>query len=287
MRYVTQDMELEEVSALLHGSVNDVVVCKDLCCAAQPLYVLWVIHDRACAKEVLMMMQAGRRGARAPYVFSFTQNELLCFGFPYREARPFRKFAKGQLTSPETAEEICVNLVTACMMSDLPWPVLALVFEQGLVHINKDNGVYFGAAVDLSGLQKQSGERECVSGCVALMLELLTETRTGGRRPLKSLELLEKKNSRDAYHHFHELYQDVRVTAAAKEKVSLRARLLSFWETYRDALFRALLVLCLVLLILAGLMALSQAIFGEIPFLRLFRHTFDIIGTENLHQLSS
>ena len=27
----------------------------------------------------------------------------------------------------------------------------------------------------------------------------------------------------------------------------------------------------------------SQLVFGDIPWLRLFRYTFDVIGTENLH----
>lgn len=287
MRYTAQNMELEEVSTLFHGSVNDVVVCKDIRCAAQPLYVLWVVHDRKCAKDVLLMMQTQRPGARTPYLLSFTQNEILCFVFPYREARPFRKFAKGQLTGPAQSEEICINLVTACMMSDLPWPMLSLVFQQGLVNINKDNSVYFGFALDLAALQKQNDERACVSACVGLMLELLSDAPAKKRRPLKSLELIEKKHSRDAYNQFHELYQDIRVTALKKEKISWKARLAAWWDTYRDNLFRALLVICLLLLVLAGLMMLSQVIFGDIPFLRLFRHTFDVIGTENLHQLSS
>jgi len=42
-------------------------------------------------------------------------------------------------------------------------------------------------------------------------------------------------------------------------------------------------VLCMALLATALLMLITQLIFGEIPWLRIFEHTFDEIGTENLH----
>ena len=38
-----------------------------------------------------------------------------------------------------------------------------------------------------------------------------------------------------------------------------------------------------LLAVVAVAMLVTQLIFGEIPWLRLFRHTFDVIGTENLH----
>ena len=45
-------------------------------------------------------------------------------------------------------------------------------------------------------------------------------------------------------------------------------------------------VLCEVPVVAAAavVVLLSQLIFGDVPLLRLFRHTFDVIGTENLHQ---
>ena len=109
----------------------------------------------------------------------------------------------------------------------------------------------------------------------------------GGRhrsRKLKSFELIRKKTGKNAYTGFPELYQDIKVTALPQMKPSLKSRFRFFWNNNRDRLFRILLVLCILLVIAALVILASQLIFGDVPLLRLFRHTFDVIGTENLHQ---
>ena len=74
------------------------------------------------------------------------------------------------------------------------------------------------------------------------------------------------------------------VTALPRLKPSLKSTFRGFWQNNRDRLFRLLLVLCILLAIAAVVILVSQLIFGDVPLLRLFRHTFDVIGTENLHQ---
>ena len=286
MVYYAQGMELEVVSQAFHGSVNDVAVSRDRLSASGTLYTLLAVHDRDCARKMLMVMEDSQRTGEASCLLCFSQNETMLFLFPYREERKFSAFAPGQVTSPEAGEAICINLVMECLSTSLPWPLLYLVLEQDCVQIAKDNTVYFTMILDLKDLEPARTERNCVSSCARLLLDLLAGPAAGGRRrkKLKSFELIRKKTGKNAYTGFPELYQDIKVTALPRVKPSLKSTFRVFWQNNRDRLFRLLLVLCILLAIAAVVILVSQLIFGDVPLLRLFRHTFDVIGTENLHQ---
>ena len=287
MVYYARNMELEVISQVFHGSVNDVAVCRDRLSASGALYTLLVVHDRECARKLLMVMEDGQRSGESACLLQFSQNETMLFLFPYREERKFSAFAAGQMTSPEAGEAICINLVMECLSTSLPWPLLYLVLEQDCVQIAKDNTVYFTTILDLKDLEPARTERNCVSSCARLLLDLLVGPVAGGRhrsRKLKSFELIRKKTGKNAYTGFPELYQDIKVTALPQVKPSLKSRFHVFWNNNRDRLFRILLALCVLLAVAAVVVLISQLIFGDVPLLRLFRHTFDVIGTENLHQ---
>ena len=288
MVFYTRNMELEVISQVFHGSVNDVAVCRDRLSASGTLYTLLAVHDRECARKLLTVMEDGQRAGESACLLQFSQNEAMLFLFPYREERKFSSFAAGQMISPEAGEAICINLVMECLSTSLPWPLLYLVLEQDCVQIAKDNTVYFTMILDLKDLEPARTERNCVSSCARLLLDLLAGPVAGGgrrrRRKLKSFELIRKKTGKNAYTGFPELYQDIKVTALPQVKPSLKSRFRIFWKNNRDRLFRILLVLCILLAVAAAVVLVSQLIFGDVPLLRLFRHTFDVIGTENLHQ---
>lgn len=287
MVYYTQDMELEVISQVFHGSVNDVAVCRDRQSASGTLYTLLVIHDRKCVCKMLKIMEESQRTGESPCLLNFSQNETMLFIFPYREERKFSAFAAGQMTSPEAGESICINLVMECLSNGLPWPLLYLVLEQDCVQIAKDNTIYFTLILDLKDLEPERTEKNCVSSCARLLLGLLAGPVAGGRRQrkkLKSFELIWKKMRKNAYTGFPELYQDIKVTALPQARPSLKKRARFFLWDNRDRLFRLLLLLCILLAIVAVGILVSHLIFGDVPLLRLFHHTFDVIGTENLHQ---
>ena len=284
MIYYCERMELEVVSELFHGRVNDVAVCRNRLSPAGALYTLLIVRDRACARNMLEVMENGERSGDSPCITYLTHNEQLVFVFPYREERKFSAFARGQAESRGTAEAIAINLVMACLSSGLPWPLLYLALEQDCVQISRENSVYFTLNLDLAGLDVRKDERKCASSCARLLLELL-EVTDGRKRSkqLKSYELIRKKSAKNAYARFPELYQDIKLTAVPMEKPSLKTKLKGIWHRNRDRLFRLLLVVCVLLVLVALAMLVTQLIFGEIPWLRLFQHTFDVIGTENLH----
>lgn len=286
MVYYAQGMELEVVSRLLHGSVNDVVVCRDRLSPSGTMYTLLEVYDRSCARNMMTVLEENCRIGEDPCLLRFAQNESILFLYPYREERKLSMFAPGQMVSARERELTAIHLVMECLSVALPWPLLYLVLEQGGVQIAKDNSVYFTMALDLSELEPKRTERDCVYSCARLLLELLNGSagRRRRRRPLKSLKLIYKKTLKNAYTCFPELYQDIRVTALPPTRVSLMSRVQSFWWEHRDQLFRLLLILCVLLTIGAGIVLVSQMIFGDVPLLRLFRHCFDVIGTENLHR---
>ncbi|MEG0779408.1 MAG: hypothetical protein RR426_02295, partial [Oscillospiraceae bacterium] len=86
----------------------------------------------------------------------------------------------------------------------------------------------------------------------------------------------------NSYSAFSELYRDIRLTAIPSQKTGFWARLRGIWWRNRDRLFHLFLALCVPLVILALVMLVSQLIFGDIPLLRLFRHCFEMIGTESM-----
>ena len=287
MVYYAQGMELEVISQVFHGSANDVAVCRDRLSASGTRYTLLAVHDRECARKMLTVMEDNQRSGESACLLQFSQNETMLFLFPYREERKFSAFASGQMTSPEAGETIGINLVMECLSVNLPWPLLYLVLEQDCVQIAKDNTVYFTMILDLKELEPTRTEWNCVSSCARLLLDLLAGPTAGGKRrrkKLKSFELIRKKTGKNVYTGFPELYQDIKVTALPQVKPSLKSRFRIFWQNNRDRLFRLLLVLCILLLAAAVVILVSQLIFGDVPLLRLFRHTFDVIGTENLHQ---
>lgn len=286
MVYYFERKELEVVSTMFRGRVNDVVVCRDRLSASGTLYTLLVIHDRECARNLLMVMESDSCSGEPVCLGHFSQNEELIFMFPFREERKFSAFAAGQVTRFEVGESIAVNLVIECLSSGLPWPLLYLVLEQDGVQIAQDHTVYFTVCPDLADLRVDRTERNCVSSCARILLDLLAPP-TGGRRrqrkKLKSYELIRKKSAKNAYAGFSELYRDIRLTALPVEKTSLKTRVKGAWNRNRDRMFRVLLVLCVLLVLVALAALVTQVIFGEIPWLRLFQNTFDVIGTENLH----
>lgn len=286
MIYYAQDMELEVVSRVFHGRVNDVDVCRDRLSASGTLYTLLVIHDRACARSMMTVMEENSRIGDGSCLLCFAQNEMLLLLFPYREERKLSMFALGQMVTPSDKERISINLVMECLSTTLPWPLLYLVLAQGCVQIAKDNSIYFTTALDLAELKPERTERDCVYICAELLLELLESPSFNKRRrnkPLKSLRLIRKKTMNHVYTCFPELYQDIRVTALPPSKASIKDRGRIFWQSNRDLFFHILLVFCVLLLTAAAIVLVSQMIFGDVPLLRLFRHTFDVIGTENLH----
>jgi hypothetical protein len=279
MIFYAGDMVLESVRDVRDGPKNSVSICRDLNSPVGAHYTLLTVKDRALAKRLIAIFENSERvppDGVSSYVACFTQNELLCYLFDYREERKIGLFAPGQITSAKAWESVCVNLVLACLSSPVPFPLLALSLETDNVHLEKDGTVFFTPYYDLTRLSEENGEAVCARKCAELMLSLL-----GTKGRLKSAELMRKKLAKSAFRNLPELYRDIKVTELPERK-NLRAYAKGVWRRNRDRLFTVLLVLCVIAAVFAVIVLISQLLFGNVPVLRIFERCFDVIGLRSL-----
>lgn len=275
-------MLLREIRDVFRGEKNDVLICRDENSPTLNCYVLLVVKDRACAKKLVSVFEDNERavpGGRTPYILCFSENELLFLVFDYRPERRLGTFGEAQMDSLFTREKVCVNIIMECLSSILPYPLLYLVLTQDNIHIERDNSIYFTTYFDLSELDEEKDEKSCAARCAEILISILEAF--PGRRP-KSLMLISRKLDRAAYQSLPELYIDLKATSVKEEKRNFRAALKELWVKMRDRLFRVLLAACIVLVAISLLFLVSQLIFGDIPILRIFENSFDVIGTESL-----
>ncbi len=281
MVYQTGNMLLQEVQKLYQGKVNDVIVCQDLAADTQLYYTILIIKNRDIAKELLKVYEEANKRSRNTYITSFTWQEYYMMIFPYYKERQVGHFLNSDIQNLSECEQLCMNIVMECMASGIPYPILYLQLAQEQLHIQRDGSVYLGYKLDLEKLTAQKGEEDCATLCAKILFQLLESV---SNSKTVSYQLLEYKNLRGGYLRFTDLYKDLRTTAVSTEKIGLFERVRAMFRRNQDQLFRILLIICVIVAIIAVIMFLSQIIFADIPFLRLFINTFRKIGTESLLQ---
>ena len=281
MVYQAKTKNLAVVWDVHQGSCNDVVVCRDLTSPVGALYTLLILHDRTCVHKMLSMMDEFDclETEETPYIECFVHLDQMCFIFPYQQERNILTFAQGQMKDNRMREQVCINFLMQCLTANLPYPLLHLMLCQNCVHIREDNSIYFTYTLDLSELRVDFGEHQCVSACLDLMLTLLESRKSKG---LKSYNLLQKKRQKNVYRTIPELYRDIKLTVLTEEKQTWQNIYWNWWSHSKDGIFRVFTILCAVLVAITLLMIVTQILFGDIPWLRLFQPAFEQIGTETL-----
>ncbi|MDR0853265.1 MAG: hypothetical protein LBN34_02745 [Clostridiales Family XIII bacterium] len=274
-------MVLRQVAVVLKSEVNAVWVCRDILAIGQPYYTLLLVTDRDVSKKlVAVFADSDKPAGKQPYLKTFLWGETLCYLFPYHKPRQITEFAQGQIETPQISEEICINLLLTSIESPMPWPLLYLQFEQGMVNVEKDNSVYLMPVLNLEPLDENITESSCVTACARIMLDILS---LANKTKLKSRKLLSSKVARGAYEQFPEVYHDFKLTVLQKKrKFSLRS-FFGFFKEHRDVIFRVLLVLSSICFVVALVMLISYLIFGDFALFKLFGHSLKTIGTEKLN----
>lgn len=279
MVYQAGGLTLEVVQEVFCGRVNDVVTCRDTSSLSELYYTVLVIRDRGTAKRLLAIYESAGDAARETYVRGMTWRDCFLMVYPYRAARPVGQFFRTEVDKLSECEALCMNIVTECIASGVPYPILYLQLAQEQVHIQRDYEVYFGYKLDLAELSGGKGEQECASLCAKKLFLLLNDVST---ERTASYRLLEMKNRKEGYLRFTDLYKDLKAAAIPLEKEHFFARVKAFFSRNQDRMFRGLLVLCTSCGVVALIMILSQIIFSDIPLVRLFVNTMKQIGTESL-----
>ncbi|MBO5093455.1 MAG: hypothetical protein J6C33_03740 [Lachnospiraceae bacterium] len=278
MIYQSDHLTLRSVMDVFQGEINDVMICEEISGGGGVYYTLLTVKDHDAVKKLLRIMKQSERGEDC-CVDIFSSNGRFCMVFPYIKERKLSDFYMAKAFPLSLCQEICLNLLLQCMSSPLPYPLLELVLKQGQIHLLKDNSIALGYCIDLADLHENSGQKECVMQCAIRIRELLQEKTT---KKNVSYQLLLKKIPKQSYQDFRELYKDIRLSAANLGKRGLKKRVKEFWARNQETVFKFLLYLSVVLAAAVLLMFLSNVIWGEIPFLRLFFNSFEQIGTESL-----
>ena len=278
MIYQSDHLTLRSVMDVFQGEINDVMICEEISGSRECYYTLVAVKDHETVKKLLQIMKQSEKDVSC-CVDMFSSNNRFCMVFPYIKERRLADFYMAKAIPLALCEEICLNLLLQCMSSTLPYPLLELALKQGQIHLLKDNSIVLGYCMDLAGLNENSTEKECVMQCAIRIRELLQEKTT---KKNVSYQLLLKKIPKQSYQDFRELYKDIRLSTTNIGKRSIKKRLTDFWGQNQASIFRLLLYLSVILAILVAVMFLSNVIWGDVPFLRLFFNTFKQIGTESL-----
>ncbi len=279
MIYQSQTKRLSSLQVILRNQTNEVEICEDLNDSLRSKYTVIVLDDHSIVRRFLKIYNDADYLPSGTEVEYFSSEGRYLIVYPYIKPRPLFDFYMGKVTNLSEAEEICRNLIVACMTSALPWPVLYLVLKQQQVNLAQDRSVHLSYAIDFSELNEDIGESECVVECAKMLLEILkdkSETRAD------SYVLLQKKINRQSYGRFIELYRDIDIAGVAARKKGILVLIRAWYIRNRDTLFRILLTISLLLLIFTIISLITNAIFGDVPWLRIFIRSFEHIGLESL-----
>lgn len=279
MFYQSQRMKLECVRVIRRNEINDILICRDINTAAGILYTLLVIKEHQIARKYLEVFENADMAAQDSYIESFSDHGFLCMVFEYKQERRLKDFYMGTAYTLAECENVCINVIMACITSALPYPLLYLILEQNQLNLSKDHMVYFSYQIDLTQLDPNRTERDCVGRCAEILRELL---RPKASQKAFSYRILEKKISRESYDCFTELYKDIRITAVPEKRKGLGKRASTWFAVRKDKIFQILLFVGAVLALIVLVSLAFQLFLGDIPWLRVLFNGFKTIGTESL-----
>ncbi len=276
MKYQSENLALRKVREVYRGRVNDIAICEDRNTGV--CFTVLTVKDHAVVRELLEVFERGRHGTEGCAAM-FARGQGFCVAFAYSRERFLWDFYMGESIAPAVRDEICRNLILACMASMLPYPLLYLALAQRQIHLNKDGSVSINCAIDLEEMDKNCAESQCATECALIVRRLLEEA--GGSRTV-GYRLLQKKLLRQGYQSFRELYTDLRLSAPRPAKRGIRVFFQDLLYKNQGPVFRFLLICSTILLLLVLIMIVSGLIWGDVPLFRLFFNTFKQIGTESL-----
>lgn len=281
MIYQSQKMRLKCIRVIERTKVNDIMICQDLSSTEEALYTVLVVYDHEVVKKFLTVYEQSAYDKEASCIDSFSAQGAFVIVYPYFKERALRDFYMGDSYQLSECEEICINTILSCIASEIPYPILYLILEQRQLHLAKNHNVYLGLSIRLEELDPNKTEQDCAVQCAKILRELLEPKSS---QKAISYQLLDKKIAKKSYRRFTELYKDIRIAAAPKKRRGLLASVRAWFVRNRDRIFRVMFWVCILLVLLVIATFVTQAIFGDIPWLRLFINGFKYIGTESLLQ---
>ena len=281
MVYQVGELTLQKTQEVFRGKVNDVIVCQDIANDGKVYYTVLIVHDREIAKKLMNMFHAKEGQNRNKFVADYTWKDSYLMVFDYVRERPLERFFASEISNLNACEQMGLNLTVECLASGIPYPVLFLQLKQGQIHISRDRSIYLGYCIDLEDFSEDITEKDCATLCAKIVFSYIEEMKSARAT---SYKLLEKKLWKGGYQRFTDFYKDLKMASQPLKKEGILARLKKSYKHNQDRIFRLVMILCMILGILALSMIISQLIFSDVPFLRMFINPFKQIGTESLLQ---
>lgn len=278
MIYESEKMTLKCVMKAFNGNVNDVEICEDLKGGRSMYYTLLCIKKHETVKKLMNIIEGTQKDNKF-YVDMFDSKCGFCMVFGYVKERKLNDFFMARDISLECCEDICLNLIVQCMTSGIPYPLLELILKQRQLQLLRDNSIALSYTIDLEDLNENCTEADCVMQCALIVRDLLGKKVS---RKNVSYTLLSKKIPKKSYASFRELYKDIRLCSSMLTKQGILTRAKAFVIRNATAVFRMIIIVCIVLIVFSAIVFASRAIWGDVPLLRFFMNTFKTIGTESL-----
>ena len=233
------------------------------------------------AKKLMDLFHSKIGQQNNKFVKDFTWKNSYLMVFDYVKERSLKQFFSSEISTLQECEILAQNLVVECLAGGIPDPILYLQLKQDQIHISKDKSIYLGYNIDLKEFSEARTEKDCATICAQKIFGYIE---TMSAQKATSYKLLEKKVWKSGYQRFTDLYKDLKMAAQPLKREGFLLRIKKAIRNNQDRLFRVLIVVCILLGIFALAMFLSQMIFSDVPFLRIFFNPFKIIGTESLLQ---
>lgn len=240
---------MKRISKITAGNFGEVSVCE----VQGKRYLMWEVQDVKTACYLLEVKE------QMPYTDCFVPGECLCILLRYEKCRPFLRYMNTQPRDKVRRRKMCLELVYLCLAEELPWPILYLIVKQRQINMDKEGKLYFTYELNLDELDQDAQEPDCVREVGYIIQEMLRE----------------KKILAEGCDSFTELYQSLKIPKRRKRKIRIS-------PSAAKKVFYVLCALAAVLLVTVIVVAVSQAVFGEVPLFRIFTNPFREIGTEIL-----
>jgi hypothetical protein len=205
----------------------------------------------------------------------------MCFVFPYVQERPLSRFYIGNVREKQCSrQQIWLDIVTQCMTRKLPNEILALVLKQRQINIAPDGSIGFGFSLDLSEYREGILEKDNVTSCAELILNLIYME--DSKKKDTTVALLEKKLKRSKYDEFIQLFKDIKIIIQDSQDVNLISRIKRWIVARQNVIYRVLSVVCVVLVCMVAVSFLGRLVLPDFSFWKLFTNSLKQIGTQSM-----
>jgi hypothetical protein len=260
------------------GDVNDVFICRNSLDRQSAYKTVWIVKKRELSKALISGFSKCDEDICEEY---FALRDNMCFVFPYVQERPLSRFYIGNVHEKQCSrQQIWLDIVIQCMTKKLPSGILELVLKQEQINIAPDGSIEFGYLLDLEEYRDYVPEKENVTRCAELILDLIYMDES--KHKDTTVMLLEKKLKRSKYDEFIQLYKDIKIIMQESQNVSLIGRVKNWVIAEQDLIYRVLSVVCIVLVCIVVVNFLGSLILPDFSFWKLFRYSLKQIGTESM-----